>query len=381
MLIWLVQWLQATFTPLRVVRYTSFRVIAAMATATLISLYLYPKLIEFLQLKQLGQVVRHDGPESHFSKRGTPTMGGALILFALTISTLLWADLSNLYVWVTLGVTLTLGLAGFWDDYLKITKKSSAGLSGKKKLLVQFGVSWLALSVLLSSQEGFEPRLYLPFVSAERLYFELPVALFLLFGGVVITGTSNAVNLTDGLDGLAIGPVIVATGTFLILAYASGAVLNLPMPVVEGGASSGFYEFNVAHYLNLPYVPEVSELSVFAGSLIGAGVGFLWFNSYPAQIFMGDTGSLALGGAIGTLAVLTRNELLSLIVCGLFVVEALSVILQTTSYKLRRKRIFRMAPIHHHFEKLGWTEPKIVVRFWIISFSLSLVALASLKVR
>jgi phospho-N-acetylmuramoyl-pentapeptide-transferase len=377
MLIWLFTWLQATFTPLRVVRYTSFRLIAAMATATLISLYLYPKFIRFLQIKQLGQVVRHDGPESHFSKRGTPTMGGAVILLALTISTLLWADLSNLYVWATLGVTLILGLAGFWDDYLKISKKSSAGLSGKKKLLAQFTVSWLALSLLLTYQEGFEPRLYLPFVSAERLYFDLPVVVFLLFGGVVITGTSNAVNLTDGLDGLAIGPVIVAVGTFLILAYASGAVLNLPLP----GGAEGFYEFNVAHYLNLPHVPEVSELTVFAGSVIGAGVGFLWFNSYPAQIFMGDTGSLSLGGAIGMLAVLTRNELLSLIVCGLFVVEALSVILQTTSYKLRRKRIFRMAPIHHHFEKLGWTEPKIVVRFWIISFTLSLIALASLKVR
>jgi len=377
MLIWLFTWLQSSFTPLRVVRYTSFRVIAAMATATLVSLYLYPRFIRFLQVKQLGQVVRHDGPESHFSKRGTPTMGGALILFAMSVSTLLWADLSNLYIWATLGITLVLGVAGFMDDYLKISKKNSAGLSGRKKLLAQFGVSWLALSLLLTFQEGFEPRLYLPFVSAERLYFDLPVVAFVLFGSVVIAGTSNAVNLTDGLDGLAIGPVIVATGTFLILAYASGAVLNLPMP----GDAGGVYEFNFARYLNLPHVPEVSELSVFAGSLIGAGIGFLWYNSYPAQIFMGDTGSLALGGAIGTLAVLTRNELLSLIVCGLFVVEALSVILQTTSYKLRKKRIFRMAPIHHHFEKLGWTEPKIVVRFWIISFSLSLIALASLKVR
>jgi len=377
MLIWLFTWLQSSFTPLRVVRYTSFRLIAAMATATLVSLYLYPRFIRFLQMKQLGQVVRHDGPESHFSKRGTPTMGGALVLLALTLSTLLWADLSNLYIWASLGVTLCLGLAGFMDDYLKISKKNSAGLSGRKKLLVQFGVSWLALSLLLSFQEGFEPRLYFPFVSAERLYFELPTALFVLFGSVVIAGTSNAVNLTDGLDGLAIGPVIVATGTFMVLAYASGAVLNLPMP----GEGGGVYEFNVARYLNLPHVPEVSELAVFAGSLIGAGIGFLWYNAYPAQIFMGDTGSLALGGAIGTLAVLTRNELLSLIVCGLFVVEALSVILQTTSYKLRKKRIFKMAPIHHHFEKLGWTEPKIVIRFWIISFSLSLIALASLKVR
>jgi phospho-N-acetylmuramoyl-pentapeptide-transferase len=380
MLIWLFVWLQSHFTPLRVVRYASFRVIAAMATATLISLVLYPRLIRFLQVKQLGQVVRSDGPESHFSKRGTPTMGGLLIVFSLTASTLLWADLSNLYVWATLGVTLALGAAGFADDYLKISKKNSAGLAGRKKLLAQFVTSWVALSLLLSYQEGFEPRLYLPFVSPERFYLDLPVAAFVLFGSLVIAGTSNAVNLTDGLDGLAIGPVIVASATFLVLAYATGAVLNLPLPAGVG-APGGVYEFNLAHYLNLPHLPAVSELAVFAAALIGAGVGFLWFNSYPAQIFMGDTGSLALGGALGALAVFTRSELLSVVVCGLFVVEALSVILQTTSYKLRKKRIFRMAPIHHHFEKLGWTEPKIVVRFWIISFTLSLIALASLKLR
>lgn len=378
MLTWLLALFQTSFTPLRVVRYTSFRVIAAMVTATLISLYLYPKFIRFLQMKQIGQVIRHDGPEGHFSKRGTPTMGGALILFSLLLSTLLWMDLSNLYVWVCLGVTFILGLAGAWDDYLKIAKKNSAGLSGKGKLLVQFGVSALAIGTLLIYQEGFYSRLYLPFVDPEWLYIDLPVWFFLFFGGVVITGTSNAVNLTDGLDGLAIGPVIVATGTFLILAYVTGAVLNLPLPSELG---TGFYEFNLAHYLNLPHLPEVSELSVFAAALIGAGIGFLWYNAYPAQIFMGDTGSLALGGAIGMLAVCTRNELLSVIICGLFVMEALSVILQTTSYKLRKKRIFRMAPIHHHFEKLGWTEPKIVVRFWIISFTLSLLALASLKLR
>lgn len=378
MLTWLFALLQSSFTPLRVVRYTSFRVIAAMVTATLISLYLYPRFIRFLQMKQIGQVIRHDGPEGHFSKRGTPTMGGALILFALCLSTLLWMDLSNLYVWVTLGVTLVLGFAGFWDDYLKIAKKNSAGLSGKGKLLVQFLVSAVGIGTLIMYQEGFHARLYLPFVDPDWLYIDLPLWFFLFFSGVVISGTSNAVNLTDGLDGLAIGPVIVATGTFLILAYATGAVLNLPLPSELG---TGYYEFNVAKYLNLPHLPEVSELAVFAAALIGAGIGFLWFNAYPAQIFMGDTGSLALGGAIGMLAVCTRNEILSVIICGLFVVEALSVILQTTSYKLRRKRIFRMAPIHHHFEKLGWTEPKIVVRFWIISFTLSLLALASLKLR
>lgn len=378
MLTWLFAWLQSSFTPLRVVRYTSFRVIAAMVTATLISLYLYPRFIRFLQMKQIGQVIRHDGPEGHFSKRGTPTMGGALILLSLIMSTLLWMDLSNLYVWVSLGVTFVLGLTGFWDDYLKIAKKSSDGLSGKGKLLIQFLVSGVAIGILLLYQEGFHARLYLPFVDPEWLYIDLPIWFFLFFGGVVISGTSNAVNLTDGLDGLAIGPVIVATGTFLVLAYVTGAVLNLPLPSEIG---DGFYQFNLAHYLNLPHLPDVSELCIFAAALIGAGIGFLWYNAYPAQIFMGDTGSLALGGAIGMLAVCTRNELLSLVICGLFVVEALSVILQTTSYKLRRKRIFRMAPIHHHFEKLGWTEPKIVVRFWIISFTLSLLALASLKLR
>ena len=351
-----------------------------MVSATLISLYLYPRFIRFLQMKQIGQVIRHDGPEGHFSKRGTPTMGGALLLFAMAVSTLLWMDLSNLYVWMTLAVTLVLGFAGSWDDYLKVSKKSSAGLSGRGKLAIQFLVSWCALGALLLYQDGFHSRLYLPFVDPERLFIELPTFAFLIFGGIVITGTSNAVNLTDGLDGLAIGPVIVATSTFLILAYVAGTVLNLPA-TTPGVSEITYFEFNLAQYLNLPHLPEVSELAVFAAALIGASIGFLWYNAYPAQIFMGDTGSLALGGAIGMLAVCTRNELLSLIICGLFVIEALSVILQTTSYKLRRKRIFRMAPIHHHFEKLGWTEPKIVVRFWIISFTLSLLALATLKLR
>lgn len=379
MLVWLFDWLQVYFTPLRVVRYTSFRVIAAMATAILISFVLYPKFIEFLQMKQIGQVIRHDGPEGHLSKRGTPTMGGILILFALIISTLLWMDLSNLYVWAALGVTFSLGITGFLDDYLKISKKNSAGLSGRYKLLAQFGVTALALYLLLSFQSGFEPKIYLPFVDPSRFVLDVPVVLFILFGSIVVSGTSNAVNLTDGLDGLAIGPVIVATSTFLILAYATGAVLKLPLSTPH--LEETFYTFNLAHYLKLPHVPAVSELAVFAASMIGAGLGFLWYNSYPAQVFMGDTGSLALGGGIGMLAVLTRSELLSLIVCGLFVVEALSVILQTTSYKLRQKRIFRMAPIHHHFEKLGWPEPKIVIRFWIVSFLLSLLALASLKLR
>ena len=377
MFVWLFNWLQVYFTPLRVVRYTSFRVIAAMATAMLVSFVLYPRFIAFLQMKQIGQVIRHDGPEGHLSKKGTPTMGGILILFALIVSTVLWMDFSSLYVWSALGVTLVLGITGFLDDYLKISKKNSAGLSGRYKLLAQFGITAIALFFLLTYQDGFEPKIYLPFVDPNRFVLDVPVLFFIFFGSVVVAGTSNAVNLTDGLDGLAIGPVIVATGTFLILAYATGAVLNLP----PADQSEAFYTFNLAHYLKLPHVPEVSELAVFAASMIGAGLGFLWYNAYPAQVFMGDTGSLALGGGIGMLAVLTRSELLSLIVCGLFVVEALSVILQTTSYKLRQKRIFKMAPIHHHFEKLGWPETKIVIRFWIVSFLLSLLALASLKLR
>ncbi|MEE2643719.1 MAG: phospho-N-acetylmuramoyl-pentapeptide-transferase [Myxococcota bacterium] len=379
MLLWLLLKFQTSFPPLRVIRYVSFRVIAAMVTATLISVFLFPAFIRALQRMQIGQVVRDDGPESHFSKAGTPTMGGALLLIALILSTLLWMDLSSAYVWVTLVVTFALGCVGFVDDYLKVSKKNSKGLAGRYKLLAQFLAGGLAVGYLLLYQEGFESGLYLPFLSPDRFYLPLPLWLFIPFAMVVIAGTSNAVNLTDGLDGLAIGPVMIATGCFLILAYATGTVLHLPMELADG--SQTLYAFNLAKYLGLPYLPEASELAVFAAALIGAGVGFLWYNAYPAQVFMGDVGSLALGGGIGMLAVLTRNELLSLVICGLFLVEALSVIMQTTSYKLRRKRIFKMAPIHHHFEKLGWTEPKIVVRFWIVSILLALLALSTLKLR
>ena len=379
MLLWLLLKFQTQFPPLRVLRYVSFRVIAAMVTATLISVFLFPAFIRALQRMQIGQVVRRDGPESHFSKAGTPTMGGGLLLIALTLSTLLWMDLSSAYVWVSLVVTLSLGLVGFIDDYLKVSKKNSRGLSGRYKLLAQFVAGGLAVSYLLSYQEGFSSGLYLPFLSPERFYLPLPVWLFVPFSMIVIAGTSNAVNLTDGLDGLAIGPVMVAAGTFLILAYATGSVLHLPLTGPDG--TQALYAFNIAEYLGLPYLPAASELTVFAAAMIGAGVGFLWYNAYPAQVFMGDVGSLALGGGLGMLAVLTRSELLSILICGLFVVEALSVIMQTTSYKLRQKRIFKMAPIHHHFEKLGWTEPKIVVRFWIISVLLALLALSTLKLR
>lgn len=375
MVLWLMAELREFFPPLRVFQYVSFRVIAAMLTALAISFVLHPWFIRRLQSRQIGQVVRKDGPESHFSKAGTPTMGGSLVLFALVIPTVLWTELSNLYVWAALTVTVSFGVIGFVDDYLKLRFKNSKGLPGRYKLLFQFMISALVIVALFREQTGFSTTLYLPFVAPERFALELPIWAFVPFVVIVITGYSNAVNLTDGLDGLAIGPVMVAAGTFLIIAYATGATLFLP----QGDGT--FHQFILADYLKLPHVDGVSELAVFAAAVIGAGVGFLWFNTFPAQVFMGDVGSLALGGAVGMLIVLTKSELISLIICGLFVVEALSVIIQTTSYKLTGKRVFRMAPIHHHFEKLGWQEPKIVVRFWIISVMLALIGLASLKLR
>lgn len=375
MVVWLMLELREYFPPLRVFRYVSFRVIAAMLTALAISFLLHPWFIRRLQSRQIGQVVREDGPESHFSKAGTPTMGGSLVLFSVVIPTVLWTELSNLYVWAALTVTVSFGVVGFIDDYMKLRFKNTKGLSGRYKLLFQFTISALVLVALFREQTGFSRTLYLPFVSPERFSMELPLWAFIPFAVIVIAGFSNAVNLTDGLDGLAIGPVIVAAGTFLIIAYATGSTLYLPL---EDGT---FHQFILADYLKIPHVDGVSELAIFAAAIIGAGVGFLWFNTFPAQVFMGDVGSLALGGAVGMLIVLTKSEFISLIICGLFVVEALSVIVQTTSYKLTGKRVFRMAPIHHHFEKLGWQEPKIVVRFWIISVMLALVGLASLKLR
>ena len=375
MLLWLIQELREYFTPLRVFRYVSFRIIAAMLTAMAISFVLHPWFIRRLQSRQIGQVVRKDGPESHFSKAGTPTMGGSLVLFALVIPTILWADLSNLYVWAALTITVGYGIIGFIDDYKKLKQRNSKGLAGRYKLLFQFALAGIVLTALFRDDAAFDRTLYVPFVKADWLSFELPFFAFIVFAMFVVAGTSNAVNLTDGLDGLAIGPVMVAAATFLILAYGAGTVLQLP---TSGG---GYYQFNIADYLRIPHVKGVNELAVFAAAIIGAGVGFLWLNTFPAQVFMGDVGSLSLGGALGMLAVMTKTELLSVIICGLFVVEALSVIAQTTSFKLTGKRVFRMAPIHHHFEKLGWQEPKIVVRFWIISIMLALVALASIKVR
>ncbi|MFW5967329.1 MAG: phospho-N-acetylmuramoyl-pentapeptide-transferase [Persicimonas sp.] len=372
-------WLKDEFGPLNVFRYVSFRTVAAMITSLLLSLFLYPWFIRKLQKQQIGQVIREDGPESHFEKAGTPTMGGVLILFAVVTSTLLWADLKNVYVGVVLAITVLFALVGFFDDYMKVARESSDGISGKVRLLVEFGVALGAMLVMFNVEAfDYSTTLYFPFVSTEKLSLELPLAVYVPFALVVIVGTANAVNLTDGLDGLAIGPIIVAAGTFMVLAYSSATVLGYE-EVVNG--QEVVRQFDLAEYLMVPKVEGAQELAIFCASIIGAGVGFLWYNTFPAQVFMGDVGSLSLGGALGTLAVVTKHELLSTIIFGIFLVEAVSVITQTVSYKLTGKRVFRMAPIHHHFEMKGWPEPKIIVRFWIIAILLSLVALASLKLR
>ena len=370
--------LKDEYSPFNLFRYVSFRMIAALITSLLICLVLYPWFIRKLQLRQIGEVVRTDGPD-HASKAGTPTMGGVLMLLSVVISTLLWADISNPYVVLVLIVTVGFGVVGFIDDALKLTKRNKAGLSGKIRLTVEFGLTGALMYALLThSAFGFSQELFLPFVSTQKWSVTLPLLLYIPFGMFLIVGTGNSVNLTDGLDGLAIGPVIIAAATFLILAYGSATVLRYE-EVVAG--VKVVHAFDVAKYLMIPKVPGIQELSIFCATIIGAGIGFLWYNAFPAQVFMGDVGSLSLGGALGAMAVVTKHELLSAIIFGLFLLEAISVITQTTSYKLTGKRVFRMAPIHHHYEKKGWHEGKIVVRFWIIAAMLSLIALASLKIR
>lgn len=389
-------WLKDSIGAFNVFRYVSFRTMTALLTSLLITLLLYPWFIRRLQKQQIGQVIRDDGPESHFSKAGTPTMGGVLILFAVVISTVLWSDLTNRYVWVILTTTIGFGVVGFIDDFMKLRGKSSAGLSGKIRLLIEFSLGAVLLlfiyaepvvsSGMLSIVQALtmEVPVYLPFVSVERFELLIPLWLYIPFALFVIVGTGNAVNLTDGLDGLAIGPVIAAAATLLILAYGSATVLSYDI-VVNG--QDVVHTFDVAHYLKIPKVPGVNELAIFCAAIVGGGIGFLWYNTFPAQIFMGDVGSLSLGGALGMLAVLTKHELLSSIIFGLFLLEAVSVITQSLSFKITKRltgtgrRIFRMAPIHHHFEMKGWPEPKIIVRFWIISFGLCFIALASLKLR
>jgi phospho-N-acetylmuramoyl-pentapeptide-transferase len=371
--------LREQFSPLNVFRYTSFRVVLAMATALLATMALYPWFIRQLQSRQIGQVIREEMDDHHQNKRNTPTMGGILLIFAALTSTLMWSDLTNPLVWAAVGVTLAYAVIGFIDDTMKLGKAGSKGLSEKGKLIAQFSVAAVAVSALLvtdSSQFGSE--LYLPFVSTERLAWTLPGWLYMLFTLFVVVGSSNAVNLTDGLDGLAIGPVCVASLTFGVLAYLSATTLTWPVEVAD---TTVWTTFDFAEYLKIPSVHGAQELAIFCSAIVGAGLGFLWFNAFPAQVFMGDVGSLALGGALGTVAVLTKNELLSVIVLGLFVVEALSVLIQRYYFKMTGKRVFLMAPIHHHYEKKNWSESQIVVRFWIISILLALAALASLKLR
>ena len=346
---------------LNVFRYITFRTASAMMTAGLFVFLFGPAIIDLLRVRQgKGQPIREDGPKSHLSKRGTPTMGGLMIIGGVTVSTLLWANLSNAYVWVVLGVTLAFGSIGFYDDYLKITKRTTDGFSTKIRLGLELLVAALATYAIMKlSVPQFSGKLAVPFLKNTLLDFG---PFFVLFGVLVIAGTGNAVNLTDGLDGLAIVPVMIAAATFGIFAYVAG-------------------RFDWARYLQLHYIAGTGELAIICGALIGAGLGFLWFNAPPAMIFMGDTGSLALGGALGTIAVATKHEIVLVVVGGLFVLEALSVIIQVASFKMTGKRVFRMAPLHHHFEQKGWAEATVVVRFWIISVCLALIGLATLKLR
>ena len=360
MLYHLADYLTQYHTGFGVFQYLTLRAILGVLSALLISLLLGPFIIRRLSHYQVGQFVRDDGPKTHLAKAGTPTMGGALILAAITISTLLWADLSNRYIWVVLAVTLTFGAIGWVDDYKKLIKKQSQGLKARHKYLWQ-SVAGLAAAIFLYNTANVpaELELILPFIKTVALPMGL---MFIVLAYFVIVGTSNAVNLTDGLDGLAILPTVMVGGALGIFAYASGNVV-------------------FSNYLGMPYIPGVGEVVVICGAIVGAGLGFLWFNTYPAQVFMGDVGALGLGAALGVIAVVTRQEIVLLIMGGVFVMETVSVILQVASYKLTGRRIFRMAPLHHHFELKGWPEPRVIVRFWIITVILVLIGLASLKIR
>lgn len=356
--------LKDEFALFNLFQYITFRTGGAILTALLICFVIGPKLIRWLKSKQgEGQPIRDNGPETHLKKKGTPTMGGLMILISLSISTLLWVDLTNIQYWVVLLVTVGFGLIGFADDYLKLTQRNTQGLSGKLKLLGQFLISGLAIAILLinGGEEQFDliTGLAFPFVKD----YLLPLGLiFIPFAMVVIIGASNSVNLTDGLDGLATVPTMIAAACFGLIAYLVGNI-------------------NFAAYLNISYVDGSGELAVFCGALIGACMGFLWFNAPPAMVFMGDTGSLSLGGALGSVAVVTKHEITLVIIGGLFVLETVSVIVQVMSFKLTGKRVFRMAPIHHHFEKKGWPETTVVIRFWIIAMILALIGLSTLKLR
>ena len=361
MLFWIAQRLTGWYSGFNVFSYLTFRAILATVSALAISLLVGPRMISSLSRYQIGQVVRDDGPKTHLPKAGTPTMGGTLILVTTLVSTLLWAELSNRFVWMVLGVTFAFGLIGFYDDYLKLVVRNSKGLVPRWKYFWQSvaGLS-TAMTLYYTASSPAETTLFLPFVKS----FAEPLSVFsyVAIGYLMIVGMSNAVNLTDGLDGLAIMPAALVAAALGIFAYASGNAVY-------------------AHYLQIPEIRGAGELLIFCAALAGAGLGFLWFNSYPAQVFMGDVGALAIGGAIGVIAVIVRQELVALIMGGVFVLETASVILQVASFKLTGKRLFRMAPIHHHFELKGWAEPKVIVRFWIISLLLVLFGLATLKLR
>ena len=377
MLYWLLyQRLFAHFPPFRIFRYVTFRTAFASLTALFMGMIIGPAIIRQLRDFQIGQYIREEGPKGHQKKAGTPTMGGVLITIAIIVPTLLWADLSNTYIWLAIFSTIAFGAIGFADDYIKVVRKRNLGLTGKTKLLLQFlaaGFVGIAL-VTLTATRQYSTHLMVPFFKQFRpdLVIEsfrhyphvwwLAFIPFVLFVMLVLVGSSNAVNLTDGLDGLAIGCTVIAAGALTILTYLSGHVV-------------------FSEYLELQKMPQVAEVTVFCGAMVGASIGFLWYNAHPAEIFMGDVGSLALGGAIGTVAVIIKQELLLPFIGGIFVLEALSVIIQVASYKLRKKRVFKMAPLHHHFELAGWSESKIIIRFWILALIFALFALTTLKLR
>ena len=380
MLYWLLYekiFLHYNFTPFRLFRYLTFRTAFASLTALFMGLVVGPAVIRRLREFQIGQFIREEGPKAHQKKAGTPTMGGVLIVIAILVPTLLWADLSNKFVWIAIFATLAFGSIGFADDYQKVVNRRNLGLTGRSKILFQILTSIViaVALVLLQAKGEYSTHLIVPFFKrvrpdlvieslAHQSFYLWPIAFlpFIGFVALVIVGSSNAVNLTDGLDGLAIGCTVIAAGALTVLTYVSGHAV-------------------FADYLELQRMPQVGELTIFCGAMVGAAIGFLWYNAHPAEIFMGDVGSLALGGAIGTVAVIIKQELLLPFIGGIFVIEAISVILQVGSYKLRKKRIFKMAPLHHHFELLGWSESKIIVRFWILSLVFALFALTTLKLR
>jgi phospho-N-acetylmuramoyl-pentapeptide-transferase len=360
MLLYLSEYLSQYHSGFNMFQYLTLRAILGVMTALGIALIVGPTMIRRLSFKQIGQVIREDGPQSHLSKSGTPTMGGALILVAIAVSTLLWADLSNRYIWVVLLVTLLFGVIGFIDDYIKLVRQDPQGLASRYKYLWQSIVgAGAAVFLYMTATLPAETELIIPFFKDVIIPLG---AWYMLLAYLVIVGSSNAVNLTDGLDGLAIMPTVMVAGALGLFSYLTGHA-----------------EF--ARYLSIPFIPNAGELTVFCAAMVGAGLGFLWFNTYPAQVFMGDVGALALGAALGCVAVLVRQELVLLIMGGVFVIETLSVVVQVASYKLRGKRVFLMAPIHHHYELKGWPEPRIIVRFWIITVFLVLVGIATLKIR